>query len=77
MHYAVGLLKKKHESTFSYEFVNDETTYVFPFLEKHGAMRIAEKCGGTVVNRAATSKDLLVLEEKNEEYIHREFEASL
>ncbi|HFK1742242.1 TPA: hypothetical protein ACGXP7_005714 [Bacillus cereus] len=75
MYYAVGLLKKKHESTFSYEFVNDETTYVFPFLEKHSAMRIAEKCGGTVVNHAA--KDLLVLEEKNEEYIHSEFEASL
>lgn len=54
MYYAGGLLKKKDESTFSYEFVNDET-YVFPFLEKHGAMRIAEKCGGTVVNRAAST----------------------
>lgn len=44
MYYASGLLKKKDESTFSYEFVNDET-YVFPFLEKYGAMRIAKKCG--------------------------------
>lgn len=76
MYYAGGLLKKKDESTFSYEFVNDET-YVFPFLEKYGAMWIAEKCGGTVVNRAATSKNLFVLEEKNKEYIHSESEASL
>lgn len=44
MYYAGGLLKKRDESTFSYEFVNDET-YVFPFLEKYGAMRIAKKCG--------------------------------
>nr|WLE91127.1 hypothetical protein GGBNIMDK_00158 [Bacillus cereus] len=34
MYYAGGLLRKKEdESTFSYEFVNDET-YAFPFLKK-------------------------------------------
>ncbi|MFF2884717.1 hypothetical protein [Bacillus toyonensis] len=77
MYYAGGLLRKKEdESTFSYEFVNDET-YAFPFLEKHGAMRIAEKCGGTVVDLTATSEELTILEDKNEGYINSESKARL
>ncbi|MHA4112943.1 hypothetical protein ACX17A_23665 [Bacillus cereus] len=35
---------------------------------------MTEKCGGIVVEHTATSKGLLVLEEKNEEYIQRESE---
>ncbi|AJG73705.1 hypothetical protein FOC89_00520 (plasmid) [Bacillus thuringiensis] len=77
MHYAGGLLRKKEdESTFSYEFVNDKT-YAFPFLEKHGAMRIAEKCGGIVVNHTATGEELALLEDKNEKYINSEPKAGL
>lgn len=72
MYYAGGLLRKKEdESTFSYEFVNDKT-YAFPFLEEHGAMRIAEKCGGTVVDLTATCEELTILEDKNERYINSE-----
>lgn len=77
MYYAGGLLREKEdESSFSYEFVNNET-YAFPFLEEHGAMRIAEKCGGIVVDRTATSVELTILEEKNERYIHSESKARL
>lgn len=77
MYYAGGLLREKEdESSFSYEFVNNET-YAFPFLEEHGAMRIAEKCGGIVVDRTATSGELTILEDKNERYIHSESKARL
>ncbi|MEB8805550.1 hypothetical protein P4G82_27815 [Bacillus cereus] len=77
MYYAGGLLRKKEdESTFSYEFVNDKT-YAFPFLEKHGAIRIAEKCGGTVVDFTATGEELAILEDKNDRYINSESKARL
>lgn len=77
MYYAGGLLRKKEdEPTFSYEFVNDKT-YAFPFLEKHGAMRIAEKCGGIVVDLTATGEELTILENKNERYINSESKARL
>ncbi|HDR7594805.1 TPA: hypothetical protein QCX59_003999 [Bacillus mycoides] len=77
MYYTGGLLRKKEdESTFSYEFVNDKT-YAFPFLEEHGAMRIAEKCGGTVVDFTATCEELTILEDKNERYINSESKARL
>ncbi|EJP83502.1 MULTISPECIES: hypothetical protein [Bacillus cereus group] len=77
MYYAGGLLRKKEdESTFSYEFVNNKT-YAFPFLEEHGAMRIAEKCGGTVVDLTATGEELTILEDKNERYINSEYKARL
>ncbi|MDO6631817.1 hypothetical protein [Bacillus thuringiensis] len=77
MYYAGGLLRKKEdESTFSYEFVNDKT-FAFPFLEKHGAMRIAEKCGGIVVDHTATGEELTLLEDKNEKYINSEPQARI
>ncbi|HDR7527202.1 MULTISPECIES: hypothetical protein [Bacillus cereus group] len=77
MYYAGGLLRKKEdESTFSYEFVNDKT-YAFPFLEKHGAMRIAEKCGGIVIDLTATGEELAILEDKNDGYINSESKARL
>ncbi|HDR4368640.1 TPA: hypothetical protein QCP64_005136 [Bacillus cereus] len=77
MYYAGGLLRKKEdESTFSYEFVNDKT-HAFPFLEKHGAMKIAEKCGGTVVDLTATGEELTILEDRNERYINSESKARL
>ncbi|AFU17106.1 hypothetical protein MC28_D057 (plasmid) [Bacillus thuringiensis MC28] len=76
MYYAGGLLRKKDDSTFSYEFVNDET-YGCPILEEHGAMWIAKKCGGVVVERVATSDELTILEDKNEGYINSEYKARL
>ncbi|EJR50138.1 hypothetical protein IIO_06451 [Bacillus cereus VD115] len=40
-------------------------------------MRIAEKCGGTVVDLTATSEELTILEDKNEGYINSESKARL
>ncbi|MGA4465921.1 hypothetical protein ACPA2L_25275 [Bacillus bombysepticus] len=77
MYYAGGLLRKReYTSTFSYEFVNDEA-YAFPFLEEHGAIQVAEQCGGIVVDRTATVKELAILEDKNEKYINSEQQARL
>uniref|UniRef100_UPI003F490849 hypothetical protein n=1 Tax=Bacillus multifaciens TaxID=3068506 RepID=UPI003F490849 len=77
MYYAGGLIRKKdNESTFSYEFVNDES-YAFPFLEKYGAERIAEKCGGIILDKTATSDELMILENNNDKYIHSESKAKL
>ncbi|MGX5622217.1 hypothetical protein ACWKS7_27135 [Bacillus cereus] len=77
MYYAGGLLRKTDDdSTFSYEFVNDET-YGCPILEEHGAIWIAKKCGGIVVERVATSEELTILEDKNERFINSESKARL
>ncbi|MGM2748450.1 hypothetical protein BK718_33090 [Bacillus thuringiensis serovar andalousiensis] len=77
MYYAGGLLRKNEDDcNFSYEFVNDKT-YAFPFLEKHGAMRIADKCGGIAVDHTATGEELTILEDKNERYINSESTARL
>ncbi|EEL25646.1 hypothetical protein bcere0018_53620 [Bacillus cereus Rock1-15] len=77
MYYAGGLLRKREiESSFSYEFVNDEV-YAFPFLEEQDAINVAKQCGGIVVDRAATSEELTVLEERNERYINSESQARL
>ncbi|HDX9614792.1 TPA: hypothetical protein ROY01_006025 [Bacillus toyonensis] len=77
MYYAGGLFRKKEESsTFSYEFFNDKT-YAFPFLEKYGAMRVAEKCEGIIVDHAAAGKELTILEDKNKKHINSEPKARL
>lgn len=77
MYYAGGLLRKKEDvSTFSYEFANHEA-YAFPFLEEHGAIQVAEQCGGIVLDLTATSEELKILEDNNERYIHSEPQARL
>ncbi|MED2935495.1 hypothetical protein P4308_26155 [Bacillus wiedmannii] len=40
-------------------------------------MRIAEKCGGNVVDHTATGEELIILEDKNEKYINSEPKARL
>lgn len=77
MYYAAGLLRKgENESSFSYEFVND-VVYAFPFLEENAAINVAKQCGGIVVDRAATSEELTILENRNKRYILSESQARL
>jgi hypothetical protein len=78
MYYAGGLLRKsENESSFSFEFVNEEV-YAFPFLEENAAINVAKQCGGIVVGvAAATSEKLTILENRNKRYILSESQARL
>lgn len=77
MFYAGGLKRlPDHENSFSYEFANSEEV-AFPIICKEIAECIAEKCGGTVIEKTMTYDEYDRLIEKNERYVESEKEWEL
>lgn len=77
MFYAGGLKRlPHHENSFSYEFANNEEV-AFLIISRGSAERIAEKCGGTVIEKTITSDEYSRLIQKNERYVESEKEWEL
>lgn len=75
LYYAGGLTRRpSHEESFSYEFVRDEEV-AFCILIEEVAEKIAEKCGGIVVKRELTYKEVSKREDKHDAYMNSEQEA--
>ncbi|WP_180953815.1 hypothetical protein [Bacillus sp. M6-12] len=74
LYYAGGLTREPYnDESFSFEFVKDEEV-AFSILFEEIAEKIAEKCGGTVVKRELSHKELSKREDKHDAYMRSEGE---
>ncbi len=71
--YVGGLKRKTREyaEAVSYELTNEESL-AFPILIEDIALKLAEKLGGIAVRKELASKELAILQHKNEVYSNSE-----